>query len=99
MTQQQQTYYQQILQYLSQQNIPFPFCLDGQFYGAIFTGGNIPNGNDRKAIGREFSKQVRNNKTVSINNITVSVDFDCIYSTCKRCGYKDSANKIHYKII
>ena len=98
MTQQQQTYYQQIIQYLSQQHSSYQFCLDKQFYSNVFSG-NIPTGIDRQAIGREFSKQVKTNKKVSIANFSVDVDFDYIYPNCPRCGYKDSANKSHYKTI
>ena len=96
MTQQQQSYFQQIIQYLSQQNSQYIFCLDGQFYGAVFAGGNIPNGNDRRAIGREFSKQVRNSGKVFINNVSISVSFNYKFSSCSRCGYKDTSNKNHY---
>ena len=98
MTIQQQQYFQQVLQYLSQQNKSFQFCLDKDLYQNIFPN-NIPDGNDRKVIGREFSKQVKNGGIFTINSTSLHISFDYIYSTCSRCGYKDSANKIHYKII
>ncbi len=97
MTIQQQRYFQQVVQYLSQQKKSFKFCLDKNLYQNIFSN-NIPDGNDRKVIGREFSKQVKNNGVVAVNKLSLNVDFDYVYSRCNRCGYKDTANKIHYII-
>lgn len=97
MTTQQNNYFQLIVQYLSKQKQPFSFCLDNNLYAMVFNV-NLPNGKDRQAIGREFSKQVKAKGCVSVNGLSVRVDFDYIYSNCSRCGYKDSANKIHYII-
>lgn len=75
MTIQQQQYFQQVVQYLSQQKKSFKVCLDKNLHQNIFSN-NIPDGNDRKVIGREFSKQVKNNGVVAVNNRSLNVDFD-----------------------
>lgn len=98
MTPQQITYYNQLIQHLSKQQSGYKFCLNSDFYKNNFPGNTLSVA-DRKAIGRNFSAQVNSGKgVVSGNGITVNVAFHYKFSQCKRCGHKDSSNRIHYII-
>ena len=107
MNQAQQGYFYQIVYFLSQQVSNYKFCLNVNFYSICFANSqnNTPTANDRKIIGKEFSRQVKQNHQVTafdpISNTqaTANVNFDFIFSNCPRCGFKDSSNKTHYITI
>ena len=90
MTPQQLSYYNQVISYLGTQRIGYQFSLDRAFYQLALPSIPISVG-DKREIGKYFKQQVLSK--------AISVDFDYIYSTCPRCGYKDNQNRIHYKTV
>lgn len=90
MSPQQQQYYNQILNYLTSLPPQTKFCLDKSFYQKVLPTANLTSG-DKIVISKYFKQQVLNN--------AIKVKFDYIYSNCKRCGYKDTQNHIHYITI
>ena len=90
MNPQQRLWYNQLLQYVSQLPKNYHFFLDKNFY--VMALPNIPlNATDKRVIGKAFK--------LAVQNKIISVTFNYIFCNCPRCGYKDSANKIHYITI
>lgn len=87
MTSQQTQYYYQLLNHVNSLPPQTQFCLDNNFYAVVFHNIALT-AVDKRVLGREFKKDVQNNK--------VSVNFNYIFGNCLRCGYKDNTNKSHY---